>query len=192
MIDFNFENNTPIKSGSILISEPFASDDYFERSVIYICSHNEKGSFGFVLNNFIDTKISDFVDDFPIIQTRLSIGGPVDTSNLFYYHLFGEKVEGSVHVYDNIYLGGDFKDVKQLLTDSPEAITKIRFFVGYSGWDLQQLDEEIANKSWIVINDYTEELIFNTSNNDLWKEILQRQGEKFKIISQFPLNPNDN
>ena len=192
MIDFNFENNTPIQSGSILISEPFADDDYFERSVIYICNHNSEGSFGFVLNNFIDTKIADFVDEFPLIQTRLSIGGPVDTSNLFYFHLFGEKIKGSEHVKDNIYLGGDFADVQKILKEQPETVTKIRFFVGYSGWDMNQLDNEIEGKSWIVINDYTEELIFNTSNNNLWKEILQRQGEKFKIISQFPINPNDN
>ncbi len=192
MIDFNFKNNTPIQSGSILISEPFATDDYFERSVIFICSHNEEGSFGFVINNFIDADIGDFVDDFPSIQTRLSIGGPVDTSNLFYYHTFGQKIEGSLPINKNIYLGGDFNDVKALLKKEPDAVTRIRFFVGYSGWEIKQLDEEISSQSWIVINNYTEELIFNTSNNNLWKEILQRQGEKFKIISQFPLNPNDN
>lgn len=192
MIDFNFQNNSTIQSGSILISEPFASDDYFERSVVYICNHNEDGSFGFVLNNFIETDIADFVDDFPKTHSRLSIGGPVDTSNLFYFHRYGDSVKGSIPIINDVYLGGDFNDIKNVLEKKPEAVFNVRFFVGYSGWEIKQLDEEIASQSWIVINNYSEELIFNASNNNLWKEILQRQGEKFKIISQFPINPNDN
>ncbi|MGY8927442.1 MAG: YqgE/AlgH family protein, partial [Flavobacteriales bacterium] len=96
MIDFNFHTDNKLQSGSILLSEPFLNDDYFSRSVILLCDHSEEGSFGFVLNKFVDTKISDFVEGFPAVTTNISIGGPVDTANLFYIHSLGSQIKNCV------------------------------------------------------------------------------------------------
>ena len=152
MIDFNFTNNNKLDSGSILVSEPFLLDDHFSRSVIFLCDHTEEGSFGFVLNKYVDTKISDFVDDFPVLDTKVSVGGPVDMANLFYIHTFGKQVKGSVESSNGLFVGGDFSDVKKILTKDSSAVDKIRFFIGYSGWDKGQLASELDTKSWIVLN----------------------------------------
>jgi putative transcriptional regulator len=86
-LDFSFKNNEPTVKGSILISDPFSDDVYFGRSVVLICEHNEEGTFGFVLNNYIDVDLHQLDESFPDIQAKISFGGPVSKENLYYIHL---------------------------------------------------------------------------------------------------------
>jgi len=192
MIDFNFENNDQLKPGSILISEPFLDDNFFSRSVVYLCNHDEEGSFGFILNKYVENDLSEFIDDFPFSETRISVGGPVDTSNLFYIHSFGDAISGSVPMAEGLHIGGDFNNVKELLSADTENVKKIRFFVGYSGWSKDQLIAELKEKSWIVLNSVSSDHILDTSNENVWRDSMKQLGGKFKIMSQFPKNPSDN
>ncbi|HIP31955.1 MAG TPA: YqgE/AlgH family protein [Crocinitomicaceae bacterium] len=192
MIDFNFENNNQLIAGSILVAEPFLDDDYFSRAVILLCDHNIDGSFGFVLNKYVDTNISDFVDGFPEIDAKISIGGPVDMSNLFYIHSLGDEIDSCVPTSNGLFIGGDFNDVKSILTKDPLKASRIRFFIGYSGWDKGQLKEEMTQKSWLILNDVTKEKVLNTSNDKIWSDSLKEQGGKFKAMTNFPINPSNN
>lgn len=192
MIDFNFDTNDPLKAGSVLVSEPFLADDYFTRSVIFLCDHNKDGSFGFVLNKYIDQKLSEFIKDFPEIGSRISVGGPVDTSTVFYIHALGDEIPNSVPCGNELSIGGDFKSLTAVLREDPEKSKKVRFFIGYSGWGKDQLKEELEKKSWIVLNSVTTEQIMDTSREDIWKKILEELGGKFKVMSKFPVNPSDN
>jgi putative transcriptional regulator len=74
----------------------------------------------------------------------------------------------------------------------PSNNSKIRFFLGYSGWSKNQLKDELKENSWIVANNIETEDILNTKNNVLWNYCLEKQGERFKTIAKFPLNPNEN
>lgn len=192
MIDFNFDTNDTLKAGSVLVSEPFLADDYFTRSVIFLCDHNKDGSFGFVLNKYIDQKLSEFIKDFPEIGSRISVGGPVDTSTVFYIHALGEEIPNSVPCGKELSIGGDFKALTAVLREDPEKSKKVRFFIGYSGWGKDQLKEELEKKSWIVLNSVTTEQIMDTSREDIWKKILEDLGGKFKVMAKFPVNPSDN
>jgi len=192
VIDFNFENDAEPTKGSLLISEPFLNDQYFSRSVIFLCDHNEQGSFGFVLNNYIDAELHDIVGELPDIQTRISVGGPVDTSNLFFVHALGDEVPDSLEIIDGLYIGGRFEVVKSLIAENPEKAKKIRFFIGYSGWDAEQLQSEMEEKSWIVLNSVKQSTVLDTKNDDIWQSIMRDLGGKFKVMSEFPKNPSDN
>ena len=192
MIDFNFENDNQLIAGSILVAEPFLADDYFSRAVIFLCDHNSDGSFGFVLNKYVDTNLSDFVDDFPSIDTRISIGGPVDMSNLFYIHSLGDEIGACVPTANGLFIGGDFNDVKRILSENPKKAKQIRFFIGYSGWDKGQLNDEMKDKSWLVLNNVSKETILDTKNEKIWTDTLSKLGDKFKIMTNFPVNPSDN
>lgn len=192
MIDFNFENKAPLQAGSILLSEPFANDDYFSRAVIFICDKNEDGCFGFVLNKYIENEIGDFIEHFPNIKSEISIGGPVDESNLFYIHSLGNEVPKSLEISKGLYIGGDFNTIKELLIIDADKASQIRFFIGYSGWEKGQLEDEIADKSWIVLNNIPKEEILDTTHDDIWTETMEKLGGKYKVMSQFPQNPSDN
>ncbi len=192
VIDFSFDNDAAPEKGGILISEPFMHDRFFERSVVYLCDHNSSGSFGFVLNNYLDTGLKEMINGFPDISIRVSVGGPVDTSNLFFIHSLGEEVKGSTLINDGIYIGGNFDQVKELLIASPNKANHFRFFVGYSGWESDQLEDEMGEKSWLAVNKISRSFILNDAKDDLWNEILEKMGGKFKVMSTFPKNPSDN
>jgi len=192
IIDFNFENDTDIQPGAILVSEPFMNDDYFSRSVVFLCDHSEDGSYGFVLNKYITNKISEVIDGFPDVKTKISLGGPVDTSNLFYIHSLGDEIPNSLPAANDMFIGGDFEAVKALLTDFPEKAKQIRFFIGYSGWTDNQLQGEIDEKSWIALTKVSQKMILDTSKKDIWKKMLEQLGGKFEVMSKFPKNPSDN
>jgi putative transcriptional regulator len=192
VIDFNFENTNEPKNGSVLISEPFLSDKFFTRSVIYLCDHNKDGSFGFVLNNYIDTGLKDMIPEFPNVDVRVSIGGPVDTSNLFFLHSLPDLIPGSQEIANGVYIGGKFSSVIEVLSMDPERVTSFRFFVGYSGWETDQLQGELEEKSWLVLKTIPNKYILDAKNDNLWKELMDKLGGKFKVMSTFPKNPSDN
>lgn len=192
MIDLAFKNNKKPEMGNLLISDPFLDEDYFRRSVILLCEHNEDGTFGFVLNNYLDVDLHEIDEDFPNIKARISVGGPVDTQNLFFIHSFKEPIEGSVAINEELSFGGDYERILELLTLNPSLKSQIRFFLGYSGWSKDQLKGELKENSWIVANNIKTSEILDTTNNQFWNYCLEKQGERFKTISKFPINPNDN
>ena len=85
-LDISKLNKLTPDKGRILISEPFMTDEHFKRSVVYLCDHNEDGSFGFVMNNFLDISLSELVEDIVNEEFKVSFGGPVSPDNLFYVH----------------------------------------------------------------------------------------------------------
>lgn len=190
-LDFSFKNNEPTKKGSILISDPFSDDVYFGRSVVLICEHNEEGTFGFVLNNYIDVDLHQLDDNFPDINARISFGGPVSKENLYYIHCFSE-ITNTLEISQGLFYGGDFDEICERIKDEQNPNKKIRFFIGYSGWSEGQLAEEIKNESWITANNIYLDIILDTKLDDLWKICLEKQGQRFKVMTKFPRNPMDN
>ena len=167
-------------------------NDFFQRSVILICEYNTEGCFGLVLNNYLDINFTNLQEDILNINAKIAIGGPVDAKNLFYLHTFGAKIPNSEKVTEQIYLGGDYTVLMETLRSVSNPESHVRFFLGYSGWSQGQLDDEINEKSWIVVQSDMPELIMDTRKSDLWQEGLQRLGRKYTLFSQIPLNPNNN
>jgi putative transcriptional regulator len=190
-LDFSFKNNEPTNKGSILISDPFSDDVYFGRSVVLICEHNDEGTFGFVLNNYIDVDLHQLDDNFPNINARISFGGPVSKENLYYIHSFSD-ITNTLEIREGLYYGGDFDEITDRIKDAKNPNKEIRFFVGYSGWSPGQLDEEIKNESWITANNISTEDILDTKLDDLWRICLEKQGQRFQLMTKFPRNPMDN
>ncbi len=176
------------KKGSLLISEPFLQDTYFKRSIVLITEHNKEGSVGFVLNKPTKLTINEVLDDFPSFDADISIGGPVATNTIHFCHTLGEAIPNTVKVVHGIYWGGDFDVLKDLIKNDVVEKDQVRFFIGYSGWGVDQLEREITENSWIV-TDVKSKNILDYSSKDSWKIILSRLGKKYKIWSNYPENP---
>lgn len=191
-MDFSFKNSNKPKKGALLLSDPFEVDIHFTRSVVLICNHDENGTFGFVLNNYVDLSAKELHEELQAFNGRISIGGPVDKTNLYYIHRFGDAVQGSEHILDDLYFGGSFDEILEQIRLHPENENKVRFFIGYSGWSGGQLEEELQLNTWIVAENHNLEQLMDTFNSNLWKELMTLQGSKFKLLSDFPLNPENN
>ena len=119
-------------------------------------------------------------------------GGPVNKDNLYYIHNLPDLIPNSIKVSDNLFWGGDFSNVKNLIKDNKIGSNNIRFFSGYSGWTLSQLNNEIKEKSWIIINNRFNDKILKLKTNEFWKEEIKKLGNDYKIWSNAPENPNLN
>ena len=184
------KNRLVPKKGRLLIAEPFLDDPYFKRSVILLCEHNKEGSLGFILNNYVDLKVSEVIKGFPDIPFRIAVGGPVNTSNLFYLHQQND-IEGARKIGDNLYLGGEFEQVMGRIQDGLLTPENIRFFIGYSGWGENQLSGEMERKSWFVTR-MNPEFIMDTTNDDAWSDAVKNMGQKFSYMANFPEDPTLN
>ncbi|MDA3781497.1 MAG: YqgE/AlgH family protein [Bacteroidales bacterium] len=184
-LNINHKQIAP-EQGRILISEPMINDTYFHRSVILITEHNENGSVGFVLNKAIDLPINELMDDFPVFEAKVFVGGPVSKDTIHFLHTLGNLVSNSKHVISNIYWGGDFDQLKNLIKENLVKANQVLFFMGYVGWSKNQLQEEIDNNSWLVSN-IDSEYITNHGDN-IWEDLLFKLGEKYKVWANMPQN----
>lgn len=190
-LDFDFLNieheNLAPEQGRILISEPLLSDTYFKRSVVLITEHSDKGAVGFVLNKPVDLPLNEVLADFPDFNAQVYIGGPVAKDTIHFLHTLGELIPNSVHVMDNIYWGGDFDSLKELINEGIVEPSQVRFFLGYSGWSPNQLEGEIEDNAWLVTRVEPDKIM--SADKDIWKKTLDELGKKYKVWANFPENP---
>jgi putative transcriptional regulator len=177
-------------NGKLLISEPFMGDPNFERSVVMLCEHNAKGSFGLVLNQKTNLTLSDVMDGV-YVDLPIYLGGPVEQNTLHFLHRLGNQVEGTIDVGNGIYWAGDFDNVKTLINIGVIKEQDIRLFVGYSGWGVGQLDNEIKRNSWII-SETSADFIFDTPSDQFWRAILKNMGGEYKVLSNYPIDPRLN
>jgi putative transcriptional regulator len=185
------EQKVKAQAGKLLVSEPFMQDPYFKRAVILLTEHNEKGSFGLIINKPIPMYLNEALENAPAFDSRLSLGGPVQKETLHYLHQLGDIIPNSTEVMDGVFWGGDFETIKDLIKSGQIQPGDIRLFVGYSGWAEGQLDSEMKSKSWIVAKTDKKQL-FNEKSENLWTSVLERMGGNYAHLVNLPEDPRLN
>ena len=188
---FSDLNRLEPKKGRILISDPFLPDPYFKRSVVLLVNHDEEGSLGFILNKTVEINLNDTELNINDQEHKMYFGGPVQSSDLFYIHKLGSEIEGSTVIKDGIFWGGSFAEIEEKLKTGGISESDIRFFIGYSGWESKQLEKEIKEDSWLVIDSNLEDIL-EANSEDLWKNILREMEGRLSVLASFPEDPNLN
>ena len=184
-------SNELVRTGQVLLAEPFMADPYFRRAVVLLCEHNPNGSVGFILNKNIDMSLNELMSDFPEFEAQVFYGGPVQTDTLHYIHNVGPILDDSVEVAKGVWWGGDFEKLKVLIQSELIKPENIRFFIGYSGWAEGQLDGELESGSWVHA-DMHANYIFKTTPNKLWSQVMTNKGNTYEIIANLPEEVNWN
>jgi putative transcriptional regulator len=189
---YEFEKDKGIKSGRLLLAEPFMMDENFRRTVVLVCDHNyATGTVGLILNKPINLRLTEVVEDFPEFKAKLFLGGPVGTDTLQFLHRLGDEIEGSLQLSQKLFWGGNFEQLKTMIEKRLVASDDVRFFLGYSGWSFGQLDEELKSNSWVV-TDAGYKHIFETPADNLWKEVMKNMGGVYNTMAGYPENPTLN
>jgi putative transcriptional regulator len=178
------------EKGKVLISAPMLGD-IFKRSVILLTEHNEEGSVGFILNKPTELKLSEIIEDFPEFDARVYIGGPVQRDSLNFISRKNYFEDDSYEISEGLYWNGNYEKLKILIETGSIDPEDIKFYLGYSGWGPDQLENEMITKSWYV-NTPTSKLIFEEDDTKLWSTILRSMGNEFTVISTFPDDPSVN
>ncbi len=185
-------SSIPPAAGCLLISEPFMLDPNFKRSVILLTEYSEGGALGFILNQSGEYLLGDLLPEVSYSEIPVFFGGPVANNTLHFIHCCPDKIEGGIEIGAGIYWGGDFDEVKKLITGYSLKMDEIRFFTGYSGWTPKQLDDEIKEDSWMVTDKLDKEMIFGKNEENLWREVVKGLGQRYAHIANFPENPELN
>ncbi|MEL7149010.1 MAG: YqgE/AlgH family protein [Bacteroidota bacterium] len=195
---FDISNQEQPTSGDILISNPLMGDPNFERSIIFLCEHSDQGSLGFVLNRPAKVTLKEVVEGFNGSTLPVYVGGPVEQNTLHFIYRTDEAsplqdpLESSNQIGEHIYMGGSFDRLQELFNLYTLEEDQIKFFIGYSGWSDGQLQKEIEENSWVVVKSPQVSNIFKNSNRIHWKDMMSQLGGRYKMMSNYPVDPRLN
>ncbi len=185
------KNSLAPQTGRILLAEPFLSDIHFKRSVVLLIDHSEEGSYGLTLNKPSEFRLSDITAEFPNFNPPIYIGGPLKTDKIFVIHHLGNRVKGSIPIVDNFYWGGDMETIRELIANNEISENDIRFFLGISGWSKNQLEKELDEDSWLIVN-YDSDKVNHSKPEKLWTNFLREMDNEYKLWIYAPPHPSYN
>lgn len=175
-----------VQKGTLLLADPFMLDQNFRRSVILLCSHQDKlGTVGFILNKKLELSVNELISDFPEFDSIVNYGGPVSTETIHYIHDCGDILDDSEEISDGIYWGGDFEKLKFLIESELIQPHNIRFYLGYAGWSAMQLKDELEYGSWIISQMHPNHIL-KSKPKSLWRDVLHQKGDSYSVIGEIP------
>lgn len=180
------------QKGSLLVAEPsILGDISFNRSVILLSHHTPSGSVGFILNKALDLTLDELM---PSINKRFKLfnGGPVEQDNLYFIHTLPALIPGSVEISNGIFWGGHFDAIVDLINTNRINDDEIKFFLGYSGWDANQLEAELNSDAWLIAENVNYNQIILASDALFWKNEIKKFGGDYLIWQNAPENPSYN
>jgi putative transcriptional regulator len=169
--------------GQLLVAAP-SLFDYFRRSVILVIEHTPEGAMGVVLGRTSETRVADAVPalaELPGAEEPVMIGGPVSPQSVVALGDFTRPEEAGTRVCGT--LGTLDPD------GSNESLQRLRVYAGYAGWGPGQLDGELEQEAWIVVDADAGDPF---RDDDIWSEALRRKGGKYRLLSTMPADPSLN
>lgn len=182
-------SSNKINKGKLLIAAP--SSDYdqpFNRSIVLLTEYNTEETVGFIINKPLDYSINDLIPTI-IAEFTVFYGGPVSPDEIYFIHNKPEIITDGIEIASGIYWGGHFENAIIEINNGNIKKDNIRFFLGYSGWELDQLEDEIDSKYWIVAENHYKNEILSKATIDLWKEKIQELGGDYLLWANAPENP---
>ncbi len=168
-------------NGKLLVAMPSMGDSRFERSVIMLCAHSEKGAMGLILNKpSADVRMSDVLDQLEIQPSKkaaampVHFGGPVETGRGFVLH--SSDYQSSLHtlsVPGGFGMTATLDILEEIARD--QGPSRAIMMLGYAGWGPGQLENEIGHNGWLTA-DASANLVFSTSASDKWVETVKSLG----------------
>ncbi len=182
-------NNIIPRTGSLLISEPLLQGPYFQRSVVLIIGHsNHEGTVGVVLNKSISTDLNNFLPSVIDFNPYMFVGGPVNLFSIYFLHTLGAIIEDSIEIVEGLYWGGNIETVNKLSELKILNDQNIRFFLGYAGWQAGQLEDELDENNWAVLEPDNIDF-FKVPSAFLWEYTVSKLGDDYKFWASLPYDP---
>lgn len=180
--------------GKILIASPSLEDRFFEKSLIYIFMHDKNGALGVILNHKIGSVsnhelLSLFDKNLDTVKTQklpLVFGGPVNTERIIALSIDKHK-EKNCNLMKCIVLHTDIHNFVNnfIITNNKSKFLLVR---GISAWESSQLEEEIEENSWFIMQPKID-LIFSHKIKNKWSFAIAELGIKdLKFISPYSGN----
>lgn len=175
-------------SGSLLVAHPIMADPNFRHTILYLSRHSaEDGALGFIINRPLGQKAGDLeiggalehVAHVPIFE-----GGPVQRNQVIVASLEWDAAAGACKFEPLEPPEGEL-DLPGVSAD------KLRVFLGYAGWSKNQLEQEIALNSWLVLRPHPE-LLRADADDRTWRLIMNSLGPMYRVLADAPGDASQN
>ncbi len=172
---------------NFLIAMPALEDPYFSQALVYVCEHNENGALGIIVNRPIDMDIAELFEKIDIkleasdlAKLPVYFGGPVQVDRGFVLHRPPGTWQSTLKVNGEIGLTSS-RDVLASLGASGQP-GEILITLGYAGWDAGQLEQEIAENSWLNVQ-ASAHILFDLPPEERLPAAMQKLGISFSHLS---------
>lgn len=174
-------------TGQLLIAMPQMLDPRFERSVIFLCVHNEDGAMGLVINRLShELAFPELLEQVGVepksdmISIPVHLGGPVETGMGFVLHTSDYEQPNTIKVTDSLSL----THTVEILRDIAEGRgpRQVMLALGYAGWGAGQLDGEFQENAWLNVP-ADESIIFDDGQQDKWQRSIAKLGIDISLLS---------
>ncbi|GJL85852.1 MAG: UPF0301 protein [Micavibrio sp.] len=184
-------DNSAYLTGKLLLAMPAMGDPRFHRAVIFVCAHDENGAMGLVINHTLPgldfdqllTQLnitSDIEVDLKELAVPIMSGGPVEAARGFLLHSGDFNQNDTIKIDDLYSITGTVDALKEVATgNGPD---KMLFILGYAGWSAGQLDSEIQQNAWLVV-DPDPSIIFHDSPDEKWQMAVKKLGVDPAMLS---------
>ncbi|NGN66313.1 YqgE/AlgH family protein [Streptomyces sp. A7024] len=189
-------------TGRLLVATPSLADPNFERSVVLLLDHDDEGSLGVVLNRPTPVDVGDVLQAWAELAGDPGVvfqGGPVSLDSALGIAVVPgpEAMEGGGSVEDGP-LGWRRVHGAIGLVDldaPPELLAAelgaLRIFAGYAGWGPGQLEDELAEGAWYVVESEPGD-VSSPVPEGLWRAVLRRQRNELAMVATYPDDPSLN
>lgn len=171
-------------TGKFLVASPMLNDDdIFSHSVVYICSHTNRGAMGLIINKPMEKyTFSDLTMQLPLKsyerlnEINIYTGGPLEQVRGMVLHSTDYMKDGTIEVGKGIAISSTTEIIADIAFNHGPDDKLVA--LGYSFWVPKQLEAEIYNNDWIVVNG-NKDLLFRTQDADKWQRALDEIGLNF-------------
>jgi putative transcriptional regulator len=174
------------------VATPALADPNFDRAVVLLLDHDEEGSLGVVLNRPTPVGVRDILMPWAGLAGEPDVvfqGGPVSLDSALGVAVIpgDEGPLGWRRVYGAIGLV-DLEAPPELLA---AALGSLRIFAGYAGWGPGQLEAELTEGAWYVVESEPGD-VSSPRPEHLWRAVLRRQRSELAMIATYPDDPSLN
>jgi putative transcriptional regulator len=174
--------------GKLLVSSPSLVDPNFRKTVVLIAHHDDDGAMGLVLSRPSDVPALHAVpslEGLPGADDPVFVGGPVQPEAFMVLAEFDDVGQAAAPIIAGLGFMPADAEPEEL------SIRRLRLFAGYSGWGAGQLEAELDESSWIVVEAHTDDA-FARDPDELWRNVLHRKGGPFSLMETMPFDPGLN
>ncbi|WP_055477764.1 YqgE/AlgH family protein [Sphaerimonospora mesophila] len=184
--------------GGLLVATPLLDDPNFRRSVVLVLEHDEDGgTLGVILNRPSEIAVTQVLPSWDPLVTGPPVlfeGGPVQTDSALALAvvLSGEEPLG----WRRLQGRSATSRLGTVDLDAPPEIlageiSQMRIFAGYAGWTAGQLENELREGAWYVVDSEPADT-FHSDPSLLWRTVLRRQRGDLALVATFPDDPTLN
>ncbi|MBK3776961.1 YqgE/AlgH family protein [Azospirillum sp. YIM DDC1] len=174
-------------TGQLLIAMPGMTDPRFQRTVIYMCAHNDDGAMGLVVNRlFGSVTFEDLLEQLeieiqePVANMPVHYGGPVESGRGFVLHSTDYVRDGTLVVDDEVALTATIDILRAISED--RGPRRNLLLLGYAGWGPGQLDAEFQANGWLNVP-CDESLLFDPELDTKWERSIAKLGVSLSMLS---------